>query len=150
LAKAGEITDETLVYWDDATGNRVSSKWGELPERLRSQIKGAVAVSSSVIPAGAAWGVTKLSKLDAPDDNKAKFPENDSQTKHIFRDAEGHLSDTTANRQLLTDTVKSKNFSHSKGSGVDVYKKLLSDGRQVWVEIRNGVIQNGGINNVPK
>ena len=69
LAKAGEITDETLVYWDDATGNRVSSEWGKLPERLRSQIKGAVAVGSVVIPAGAAGGVTKLSKLDAPDIN---------------------------------------------------------------------------------
>ena len=59
--------------------------------------------------------------------------------------------DTPENRQQLIDTASdAKNFSHTKHNDVHCFKETLPDGRQVWVEVRNNTIQNGGINNVPK
>lgn len=75
-------------------------------------------------------------------------------TSHIFRNAPGHLAeDTPENRALLRDTVRSENFAGSRGPGgsISLYRELLPDGRQVWVEVRNGVeITNGGVNRVPR
>lgn len=73
------------------------------------------------------------------------LPSDDSQLKHIFRNAEGHLSDTPENRRKL---VTLSNDS-SKFQGKDVYgnswnSDILSDGSQLWVRYRNGVINNGG------
>lgn len=30
------------------------------------------------------------------------------------------------------------------------YSKILEDGRQVWIQIRDGIIFDGGINDTPK
>ena len=34
--------------------------------------------------------------------------------------------------------------------GNEWYSQIQSDGSQVWVNTRNGTIQNGGVNNPPK
>jgi RHS repeat-associated protein len=77
-----------------------------------------------------------------------------SNTSHIFRDAAGHLAeDTPENRALLQNAVKPENFVGTRGPGgsISVYRQLLADGRQVWVEVRNGTtITNGGVNEVPR
>ncbi|WP_231381745.1 hypothetical protein, partial [Rhodanobacter sp. OR87] len=75
-------------------------------------------------------------------------------TSHIFRNARGHFAEDTAeNRALLQGAVKSDNFVGTRGPGgsISVYRETLPDGRQVWVEVRNGTqITNGGVNEVPK
>ena len=63
----------------------------------------------------------------------------------------GHLADTPANRQLLTDVASNP----ANRVGVDKFGNVWSsvtktDGTQVWVSTRNGVIQNGGLNQVPQ
>ena len=78
-----------------------------------------------------------------------------SDTSHIFRDAAGHLAeDTPANRALIQNAVKPGNLVGTRtiGSGVlRSYQQVLADGRQVWVEVRNGTeITNGGVNDVPR
>ncbi len=79
------------------------------------------------------------------------LPDNPSQLSHIFRNDSGHLPDTLANRQMLLET--SNNAVNKLGTnrfGNDVYVSNRSDGSQIWVETRNGIIQNGGVNNPPR
>jgi hypothetical protein len=79
------------------------------------------------------------------------LPENPSQLGHIFRDAPGHLPDTIANRQLLLDTATNPANSFGVNRfGNEVFVSTRADGSQVWVETRNGIIQNGGVNNPPR
>jgi hypothetical protein len=81
----------------------------------------------------------------------AILPTKPGQLGHIFRNAAGHLPDTPANRQLLTDVASNA----ANRIGVDRFGNVWStfnraDGTQVWVSTRNGVIQNGGLNQVPQ
>ena len=80
-----------------------------------------------------------------------KLPPNDSQLKHIFRNAEGHLTDTPENRKLIL-SVANDPACHL---GTDKYKndwyaRIEQDGTQIWVQIRNGTVQNCGKNSIPK
>jgi RHS repeat-associated protein len=74
-----------------------------------------------------------------------------ADTSHIFRSAKGHLPhDTPANRALLQGVVKPGNIHFERtipGGRLTQYREKLADGREVWVEVRNGVeISNGGVN----
>jgi hypothetical protein len=75
-----------------------------------------------------------------------------SDTSHIFRDAPGHLpDDTPANRALLQGAVRPQNLVGTNQWGISTYRETLPDGRQVWVEVRNGTtITNGGVNDAPR
>jgi RHS repeat-associated protein len=80
-----------------------------------------------------------------------KFPDNPGQIDHIFRDASGHMiEDTFDNRKLLTDTLSSRNFVKTDEFGNNWFARLLDNGTEVWVKVRNGMIRNGGINPIPK
>jgi hypothetical protein len=80
-----------------------------------------------------------------------RFPNDDSQVKHIFRRRRNHIEDTVKNRQLLLETGKDRmNYKGKDDWGNSWYAKTLDNGREVWVEIRDGIIQNGGINQIPK
>jgi RHS repeat-associated protein len=81
-----------------------------------------------------------------------RFPENDSQLKHIFRDAPGHIDDTQTNRDLLENLTNNvDDFDGLDRFGNSIYTRPLGDGSdaQVWAITRDGVIQNGGINTQP-
>ncbi len=71
---------------------------------------------------------------------------------HIFRDATGHLAeDTTANRALLQEAANNPaNYVSTDANGVVTYRQTLPDGTQVWAEVYNGQITNGGVNSVPR
>ncbi|WP_240324400.1 hypothetical protein [Trinickia diaoshuihuensis] len=75
----------------------------------------------------------------------------DSRAGHIFRDSDGHISDTPANRQLLESVANDP----SAVLGTDKYgttwaAKTNPDGTQTWVGIRGGKVSYGGINQTPK
>ena len=79
------------------------------------------------------------------------LPKNNSQLKHILRNSKGHISDTGANRALLTSVANDKgNYMGTDQFGNRWYSRLQSDGSQIWVETRNGIIREGGVNNPPK
>lgn len=79
----------------------------------------------------------------------SEFPKNKAQIDHIMRDAEGHLTDSIENRSLLISISSDrKNYLGIDKHGVEWYAKTI-DGRQIWVAVKNDVIQNGGINNEP-
>ena len=79
---------------------------------------------------------------------EVKFFENN--LKHIFRESPGHLADTPINRQLLIDTASNpQNYLGKDRFGNEWYSKTLENGTQTWVEVRNGLIRNAGLNKVP-
>ena len=82
--------------------------------------------------------------------NSAQFPSNESQLKHIFRNAKGHIPDTPPNRQLLLDTTSPEYYLGNDKYNNSWYARTLNNGSQVWVETRNNVIWDGGINMMPR
>ena len=79
-----------------------------------------------------------------------RLPKNNAQIKHIFADRKGHLPDTKENRNLLIRTANDQ----SAYKGIDKYGnvwhvKLDSNGRQLWTRSRNGIINEGGRNEIP-
>jgi RHS repeat-associated protein len=73
------------------------------------------------------------------------------RANHIFRNAEGHIADTPANRQLLqrvADDLTTTLGQDKYGSTWSAF--IQSDGKQVWTQARGGNIINGGINDIPR
>ncbi|HEY6645023.1 RHS repeat-associated core domain-containing protein [Povalibacter sp.] len=74
-----------------------------------------------------------------------------SRLGHIFRNAEGHLSNTRANRQLLINVANNPKTMLGPDKYGNVWSALTrADGTQVWVQTRNGRIINGGVNQTPR
>ena len=76
----------------------------------------------------------------------------DKRASHIFREIEGHFQeDTPANRKILIDTVlNADNYLGNDKWGNNWYAETQADGTQIWVQVRNGEIINGGFNNIPR
>lgn len=80
----------------------------------------------------------------------AVFPKNPGQLMHIFRNATGHLAvDNLVNRDILLKTVSPDNFKTINKNGSLVFTRIIADGTEVWVYVRDGIIQNGGVNQMP-
>lgn len=79
----------------------------------------------------------------------AKFSSNESQIKHIMRNEKGHLIDNARNRSLLIKLSQDKSaFLGKDKNGNEWYSKRLGS-KQLWVIVRNDIIQNGGLNDKP-
>jgi hypothetical protein len=75
-----------------------------------------------------------------------RFSDNDSVTGHIFSD-DHFLRDTTYNRNLLLETTSDEdNFLGLDKYGNRWYGVTRADGTQAWARVRNGTINDGGIN----
>ncbi|MFN8524644.1 MAG: RHS repeat-associated core domain-containing protein [Chloroflexota bacterium] len=106
------------------------------------------------VPGGAITATTGDEEpREAPKDETDDDPEiSEASAPHIFRDEEGHFTeDTPENRELIREVAgdPANYLGHNK-SGVDWYAKILPDGRQVWVRVRDGKITNAGINETPR
>ena len=71
---------------------------------------------------------------------------------HIFRNRSGHFAENTeANRKLLLDIASDPNNFLGQCERESLwYAKTQKNGTQVWAEVRNGRIRNGGFNETPK
>ncbi len=79
--------------------------------------------------------------------NGARLPSNDSQIKHIFRKKENHFPDTKENRSRLEHLANDESkYIGTDAKGVRWYVQNLPDGSQLWAAVREGIIQNGGLN----
>ena len=68
-----------------------------------------------------------------------------------FQGPWGHFTqDSKENRNLLLNAAQQKNFQITDQYGVDYYAQILDDTRQIWVSVKNGYIQNGGVNITPR
>ena len=80
-----------------------------------------------------------------------QLPSNPSQLAHIFRDGAGHLTNTAANREIISNLVNNvKNAQGADKYGNIVYSITSPDGSQLWAYVRNGVVQNAGMNIPPR
>jgi RHS repeat-associated protein len=115
---------------------------------------GKVEIRFGVIPIGppgAALAGTAAEAESAAAAGEATFPTNESTIGHIFRDAEGHVADTSANRALLRDVANDP----AARLGTDKYgntwsAKTLPNGTQAWTQARGNTIVNAGINETPR
>ncbi len=81
----------------------------------------------------------------------AKLPKNGSQIKHIFRKKENHFPDTPENRELLEQLANDESkYVGTDAKGVRWYVQQNPDGSQLWVTVRDEIIQNGGLNPAPR
>lgn len=123
----------TLEVFDDVSNQVVKSGFGS-PDEANTFIK-SLPVRTSV-------------PVHRP---RAKLPENEAQLRHIFRDAPGHVPDTPANRQLLQSVADDATATLGTDRFGNVWSaRINSDGTQTWVQSRNGVIINGGVNQTPR
>jgi hypothetical protein len=80
-----------------------------------------------------------------------RFPPNEAQIQHIFREAPGHIADTPANRALLQGLAgDAGSLLGTDRFGNQWFARLNADGTQTWVQVRNGTIINGGVNQTPR
>lgn len=96
-------------------------------------------------------GFGKGPKKQDDDQGQVRLPADKSQLNHIFGERAGHLPDTPENRARLTRLAQDS----SKYIGTDKYGnswnvELSSDGKQYWVRYKNGVINEGGVNETPR
>jgi RHS repeat-associated protein len=102
--------------------------------------------------AGKVLGGSRASRLANVSDDAASGLRFRPNTSHIFRDAAGHFAqDTPANRALMINAVRRQNLISERSIGARTlfrYAQDLPDGRQVWAEVLDNVITNGGINGV--
>lgn len=76
----------------------------------------------------------------------AKMPKQRAQIKHIMADREGHVSNSSKNRKILERVSSdSRNYKGGDGHGNKIYSKIIK-GKEYWVYVRSGIIQNGGAN----
>ena len=93
-----------------------------------------------------------LQKFAKKNESNTPIKINEKNIGHIFRDEEGHFQkDTAKNRALIEHVVNEKiNFLGLDKYGNEWYAEILDDGKQIWAQVRNGQIRNGGVNNLPK
>jgi len=139
-----EEVGEGIAGWGD-TITFGATKWAR--EQLGDE---NVNTCSTAYQAGGYTGLATAALI--PGEDEAELPEDGSQLGHIFRSAEGHLAeDTPENRQLLTSTANNAdNYVGTNEYGNQIYAQRQSNGSEIWVEVRNGTIQNGGVNTAPR
>ncbi len=83
---------------------------------------------------------------------ESKILIDENRISHIFRKAEGHFAESTEqSRQVLEDvTNDANNLLGGDKYGNGWYAKLNEKGEQIWTQVNNGKIINGGINKVPR
>ncbi len=144
----------SLPSWEEAAegiagwGDKLTfgaTKWAR--EQLGDE---NVNTCSAAYEAGGYAGLATAALI--PGEDEAELPEDGSQLGHIFRSAEGHFAeDTLETRQLLTSTANNAdNYVGTNEYGNQIYAQRQSDGSEIWVEVRNGTIQNGGANTTPR
>jgi RHS repeat-associated protein len=115
-------------------------------------IGGAVRVGTAIIGGIASIIISVKKKTNLVREIENKIPENPARVNHIFRNTPGHLPDTPANRAMLQRLANDKGavLGPPDNHGNTWAAIINPNGTQTWVQYRNGVIMNGGENQIPK
>ncbi len=81
---------------------------------------------------------------------KSELPTSSSQLNHIFRNKEGHLPKTAENMEKILKLANDPSAIRRKDAKGNVWVTKEENGQQLWARIRNGIINNAGINKKPR
>lgn len=85
-----------------------------------------------------------------PDDDPLPV-KNQSIMMHIFRKKEGHMLDNPVHRDMLRNLIRNANNYLGKDvRGNHWYAEILKNGNQLWAWVRNNMIRDGGLNEIPR
>lgn len=95
--------------------------------------------------------VEAINKALKSEEQKNTFYEDPSKSAHIFGKRKGHLVDTPKNRETLLRIANDESlYRGTDEHGNRWYVERCGNGGQHWVRVRNGKINEGGYNRVPK
>jgi hypothetical protein len=131
--------------WNKAVGGAKLAA-AAVAGQIRENLRNAAACVSDPICAAMSFGGGTLGRGGI-----TRLPTAASQLEHIFANRAGHLLDTPANRKLLLDVADDAATTLGTDQFGNVWSaRTLEDGRQAWTQVRNGVLQNGGVNTTPR
>ncbi|WP_354688227.1 hypothetical protein [Cupriavidus plantarum] len=146
-AEANPLVDQTKGGDPPATGGAVVT-----PPTMSCSPSGQCVVTPAIASPGAPGNAIMSSGNGEEGRNTTNnsLPSNSSQVAHIFREDTGHLPNTPENQQTLLSLVNNPaNLLGTDRFGNQWFAQLLPDGSQLWGSVRNGVVQNGGLNATP-
>ncbi len=74
-----------------------------------------------------------------------------NRAKKIFGTRGGHVPDTLSNRAMIERVANAENARLGKDQfESDGYAQTEADGRQIWVQVRDGRLWNAGVNTSPR
>jgi hypothetical protein len=134
---------------DIAGGIRPSS---ETIARLATPGESLKGFAAGVVLGGkAALGIKKAAEAAASPSGPPIKPFDEKRTTKMLQNRPGHVPDTPRNRALLESVASDP----SARAGVDARNnvwsdRILPDGTQAWVAVREGRISYGGLNKTPR
>ena len=149
FAGGGSMTAPVAVVWTQV---------GTITVAVPAVVPAAIGVTGGTMavitngPGGGAVGEPAVPPSSGvPETPAVSLPSKPGQLQHIFRDEPGHLLDSPANRALLEGLANDINAVLGSDRFGNVWAARLNlDGTQVWVQYRNGIIMNGGVNATPR
>lgn len=82
-------------------------------------------------------------QIGVPENTPEIDPGNES---HIFRTDKGHVPDTATNRALIRKAAALGQVVKALQGGAVRRALVLPNGVEVWADVRNNIINNGGMN----
>lgn len=128
--------------------------WGVISEKAMYAATSGVLAYFRYAPAAGALGTKVADILDESgavgmQASASSIVFRNASLKHIFTEAHG-LLDNAANRKLLLDVANdAENLLGPDKYGNQWFSKINEEGKQIWAQVRNGEIFNGGLNNSP-
>ncbi len=136
----GEAIDATITYVDDATGNKVSRRWNEIPEHTRNQIKGGAKIASIFVTAGSIKALKQLRKTR----KLSVEPERGAPARFIV-DSAGNTIDRAAVRTTISTQRQARHVQSSSLYNDGGYFRSGSDAQQVLNDFHSGLAEVLGV-----
>jgi hypothetical protein len=170
LEATGNAIDATITYVDDATGNKVSKRWSEIPEHTRNQIKGGAKIASIFVPAGSIKALKQLKTARKLPDAPTTRMISETRANHILHGdgtGGGHLwpgasgksafpqnwSSTKILDEINSIATNSSIPGRVQGNG-RIVKEAIVDGINIRVVLdppsKGGGVVTGFPTNVPR
>jgi len=137
LTDAGTKTDKGSIVYNPTMDIPYGKTW--------SDIKDTVAIPTTTTDTKGT--TTNTTEIDADYDIKI----NVDSINRIFNNQTGHLTSNTAENRKILELVANDvdNYIGSDIYDNEWYTSINRDGTQTWVEVTNGEMVNGGINEFP-